>query len=1060
MERHRESHVNPARAREPDSTRSLLRALSGALGGVLLLTAAPSGAEAQYFGRNKVQYNDFDFEVLESEHFDVYRYEQEEAASRMAAQMSERWYARLSRLLDHELEGRQPLILYANHTHFQQTTAIPGQIGEGTGGVTEPLKRRIVLPLAGPLADTDHVLGHELVHGFQYDMTGIDPRSPLFGTPAISNLPLFMVEGMAEYLSVGPRSRLTAMWIRAGLASDDSLPSVRDLANARRWFPYRWGHAFWAYVAGRWGEDAVREVFRATARSGSSVAALEGVLDVRVDTLTRDWRAALRERYGPELEARGRASDVAEPVFPDEEAEGRVDVAPALSPDGERVVFLSERSRFAIDMYVADVETGEVLRQITESAVDPHFQSLQFINSAGAWAPDGRRFAFAAVSRGEPVLSVADTETGDRVREIRLPELGEVFNPTWSPDGERLAFVANEGGTMDLFTVEVASGEVRRLTDDPWAELHPDWSPSGDRIAFATDRFGGDLETLRFGDYRLATVDPSTGEVRRLPALEGAKHVNPRWGPRGERLYFVSDPDGVANVHVLEVSSGRIRRLTNVLGGVSGITELSPSLAVASASGRIVFDAFQDGGYRLYRLDPAQIEGDEPAVGEATTGLLPPVPRRDETTASLLADADLGLPDPITFTTRDYHAGLGLDYISQPSFGLGIGSAGSFVGAGATLHFSDMLGYYGLTTSLQLAIRDGNLLNGIGAVGQYTSRAGRVNWGLVGGQTPEITRSFRQGTDDVDGDGTPELVRETLRFWKINRRAMGVVSYPFSSVHRLEFTGGFERIDFELDAQREAFDPSGRRVQERTVNAPTCGDTLSFRQDFCEPPALNEASASAAFVYDNSVSGPTGPVMGRRMRVEVSPSVGTLDYMTGLADVRDYEMILEPMTLASRLLHFGRYGGDARDERLSRLFLGNSSLVRGYGGGSFDPGACPADEPLEACSELQVFDQLFGTRMLVGNVELRLPLIGPLGVLGTGAGFPPVDLIGFLDGGTAWTSDRDPAVFGGSRELVGSTGVGVRTNLLGFAVAEVHWVSPFDRPDKGSYVSFALKPAF
>jgi len=132
-----------------------------AIGG-LLVTAKDSSA--QYFGQNKVQYQKLDFKVLRTEHFDIYFYPEERAGTEIAARMAERWYARLSKFFHHELRGRQPLILYASPTDFQQTNVIPGDLGEGTGGVTEPIRRRIVLPLAGPLGDTDHVLGHELNH--------------------------------------------------------------------------------------------------------------------------------------------------------------------------------------------------------------------------------------------------------------------------------------------------------------------------------------------------------------------------------------------------------------------------------------------------------------------------------------------------------------------------------------------------------------------------------------------------------------------------------------------------------------------------------------------------------------------------------------------------------------------------------------------------------------------------------------------------------------------------------------------------------------------------------
>jgi len=68
----------------------------------------------------------------------------------MASRLAERWYARLSSLLSHQLRGRQPLILYASGPHFRQTNAIEGELGEGTGGVTEAAKRRIVLRTAHP----------------------------------------------------------------------------------------------------------------------------------------------------------------------------------------------------------------------------------------------------------------------------------------------------------------------------------------------------------------------------------------------------------------------------------------------------------------------------------------------------------------------------------------------------------------------------------------------------------------------------------------------------------------------------------------------------------------------------------------------------------------------------------------------------------------------------------------------------------------------------------------------------------------------------------------------
>ena len=160
---------------------------------------------AQYFGQNKVHNKTFDFKVLETEHFKIYYYPDESESAVQAARMAERWYARHSTLFHHELRKKQPLILYACQPDFQQTNAISGQLGEGTGGVTESIKGRIVLPMGSTLQETDHVIGHELVHAFQYDITSRGNNNGMgIAGPAALRMPLWFIEGMAEFQSIGP----------------------------------------------------------------------------------------------------------------------------------------------------------------------------------------------------------------------------------------------------------------------------------------------------------------------------------------------------------------------------------------------------------------------------------------------------------------------------------------------------------------------------------------------------------------------------------------------------------------------------------------------------------------------------------------------------------------------------------------------------------------------------------------------------------------------------------------------------------------------------------------
>src|SRR5688572_22772731 len=285
--------------------RQMLRRIPLAVLSVFLLflsTASP--AQAQYFGRNKVHYKEFKFEVLKTDHFDVYFYEEERQNAARVGRMAERWYARLSSVFEHELSSRQPLVLYASHPDFEQTNVVGGQIGEGTGGVTEGLKRRVVLPLAGTLAETDHVLGHELVHAFQYDISA--QRAPGGGAGGgIESLPLWFVEGLAEYLSIGPVDPHTAMWLRDATRKEE-LPQIKDL-DSGEFFPYRWGQAVWAYVGGKYGDDLVGQIYRDAVRSGSPLLALKNTTLIEDKELSADWHAAIRDQYSPVMRVTARA---------------------------------------------------------------------------------------------------------------------------------------------------------------------------------------------------------------------------------------------------------------------------------------------------------------------------------------------------------------------------------------------------------------------------------------------------------------------------------------------------------------------------------------------------------------------------------------------------------------------------------------------------------------------------------------------------------------------------------------------------------------------------------
>lgn len=334
----------------------------------------------------------------------------------------------------------------------------------------------------------------------------------------------------------------------------------------------------------------------AAIRAGDAEIAIQGVLAIAPDDLTRAWHSAIRAAYEPVAAATQPASTLGRRLPSAAPPPGGLVVAPALSPDGSRIVYFAERDLVSIDLVVADAQTGDVIRSLVRTAFDPHLDSLQFINSGGSWSSDGRQFIFGAIRNGQPELVLYDMERYRILRQIPLPDLSEILTPSLSPNGRLAAFSGLAGGFSDLYIYDLEAGALRQVTQDPFGDLQPAWSPDGQRVAFVTERFGGDVARVTPGNYRLAMFDLPSGAVQAVPTFSGSKSINPAWTPDGRSRVFLADPTGITNMYAVNMTGGGVRQLTNLRTGISGITALSPALTIASASGAVAVTAYEKGG--------------------------------------------------------------------------------------------------------------------------------------------------------------------------------------------------------------------------------------------------------------------------------------------------------------------------------------------------------------------------------------------------------------------------------------------------------------------------------
>jgi hypothetical protein len=538
-----------------------------------------------------------------------------------------------------------------------------------------------------------------------------------------------------------------------------------------------------------------------------------------------------------------------------------------------------------------------------------------------------------------------------------------------------------------------------------------------------------------------------SGTITALPGVPNAKNIDPHWTSDGRSLYFVADAGGTNNVYRLSLADGAIFKVTDVSTGVSGITALSPAIAVAGRSNQLAFSVYRQGAYEIHLLDApegsplstardvadashvadvrdvadARNVADAPGVAEEKDreiGKSAGEPASERPVSGAVIAPTFGLQDGSQFTSKPYRAHLSLDRVVQPYLTAGGGGAGSFLRGGVGFSFGDMLGDQSVQTALQV----GKTRDDFAYEVAYLNMRSRWNWGVLTSEVPWLTGA----TTSQGKIGDAKVVHETDVLKEVHRQIHGAAVYPFNSAKRLELSGGLQAIGFGSQTITSEYSGlTGQLLNQSTVNKP--GD-----------PTLWLGETHAALVYDTATFGATSPILGRRYRFAVSPTFGGLTFTTVTADYRQYWMPVKPFTVAIRAMYLGRYGGDGGDSRLLPLVWTVRDVVRGYG----DLGVGPSS-----------LGSLSASRMLVGNAEIRFPILG-LFTRTSHANALPIEGLAFTDFGRFAMPDR----LGGVTSQLRSAGTGVRINAAGM-IFELDAAHRFDVA-RGWTFAFNFRPGF
>lgn len=1002
---------------------------------------------AQYFGRNKPRYTSFDFHQCETHNFDIYHYLQNEEYLETIANHSERWFEMHNQVFQDSFQFKNPMIFYNNHADFQQTRALQGVISTGTGGVTEALKNRVILPFAMSNQQTHHVLGHELVHAFQY-------HSVIYGDSTslrnMANFPLWIVEGLAEYMSLGSKDAHTSMWMRDAVLND-RVPTLKDLNNPA-FFPYRYGQAFWSFLTGIYGDGVIRPFFSNIAKFGMEDA-IKLTLGMEPEDLSDRWVKALNDHYQPYLD--GKTDQLIGKKLLSEENSGRMNISPVLSPNGRYVAFLSEKDLFSIDVFLADARSGKIIRKIASTSRDGHFDDFNFMEAAGTWSPDSKEFAIVGFRKGENAIQIKNVETGKTTREIVIPGVPAFGNITWSPSGKSIALAGLVQGQVDLYEYVLKSGEVKQLTDDTASEMQPIWSSDGSTLLYATDKLSEERGLVDGKwTFNLAELDMESGQAKQHDIFYGADNLNPIYDYE-DNILFLSNRDGYRNLYKYDKAADEVKQMTDFLVGISGITHYSPAITASRKRDRILYSYFTQGKYTIYQTQDQKFLNKTVAADDVdmTPATLPPAIRTNKDVVNVNLQNIESIEYPVVESVADveYDGKFKLDYVTGGG-GVGVGRSQNFgtttgLAGGISMLFSDILGNNKLFSTLSV---NGEIYD-FGGQATFLNEKGKIAWG---GNISHIPFRFYGGGYRIGGldiatpNGTATIKDSLIITRLFQDQVGGFAQLPISSKTRVEFGASITRYGSRNEAFSDYYNSQGFLIASERDKVESNIDPFSL------------GNVSLSLVGDNSRFGLASPIMGYRYRLSAEQTLGELDFLGVTVDARNYKY-LKPFTIATKLFHFGRYGKDfneggfnnftlnsPKDALAQSIYIGNQFLMRGFQFNNLPAGRTADDLYRE---------QLFGSKVFTANLEVRVPFTGPeqIALFRSRTIFSELAL--FFDAGAAfgqWDDfntkttieeilgpDGMPIEIFKSRVLA-STGVSLRLNVFGAIILEPYYAFP------------------
>ncbi|MBI5430372.1 MAG: PD40 domain-containing protein [Nitrosomonadales bacterium] len=540
----------------------------------------------------------FSWTTLTSPHFHIHYHQGEEALANRVAVLAEDIHTRLVTRMKSAPGDRTHIVLVDSMDDVNGwATTLPYNLI--TLYVTQPYGESI---FGGSNYDDwmRLLITHEYTHIVQMDMASGLPGvlRNIFGNLYFPNMwqPVWLKEGLAVHeeteLTGGGRNRSPAseMMLRMAVL-ENNFPPISHAANfTEKWpdgeVPYLFGGSFTGFIANKYGRDKLADIsVEYSGRAWPFLVSSTAYRTIGADypALWEEWKGGLSVRYEAQrqqVEAQGLTASRALT------RRGYMSVAPAVSPDGKKIAYVSVNSDEHQSIHLMNIDGSDDRKLLDNATSSAHSIS---------WRPDGRGFYFTrlAVVRNVDLYNDIYYYDLESRRETRLTKNLRARDASPSPDNTTLVFVTNRLGKARLATISLANEAAASERDIDWLTEESDnqyetprFSPDGQKIAVGVRQPDGykDIWIFDSGGNKLE-------ELMHDRAIDGGAV----WSADGNAVYFASDRSGIFNIYACDLAGRQILQISNVLGGA-----IMPSVTPDGSA--FVFANYSSRGFDIHAM--------------------------------------------------------------------------------------------------------------------------------------------------------------------------------------------------------------------------------------------------------------------------------------------------------------------------------------------------------------------------------------------------------------------------------------------------------------------------